>query len=177
MPERREHKRIKKRIQVMYGEEVLDQRAFASDVSIGGLFLICRPPPLGTRLHLHILDKVRDFYVEAEVVRQRRVDPRMRTVEKEGAGLRFLTPAELIAEAIPKTERTETTGEVVLHDPAPASGTIVEFVIRVEIGAGAVIEGHGRVVQILGAVGDEQRAVLEIQDAATVRAALETAVS
>lgn len=200
MSDRRKHPRVKRRVQVEYGEDDLGERAFARDISVGGLFLECRRlPDLGTRLHLHILEPHRDFYAEGIVVRQRKVDVRMRSIEKEGVGIRFITPSELVAEAIPKAARTRDTTAVVCADaeavrtllreqvysrvllvpvrnPAPAQGTVVEFAIEVQLNGGTTVEGQGRVVQVIGTGGTDQKAVLEIQDAARIRAELEGAV-
>lgn len=197
MAERRRHKRVKKRVQVNYGERDLEQRGMATDISISGMFLDCRrPPDIGTRLSLQVMDADRPFYVEAEVVRIRRVDPRLRTLEKEGAGLRFLSPAELIAAAVPRDERVQLTNTLVCKDalavksvlseqiysriivvpvsePPPPAGEVVEFTIHIEIGDGIDVEGQGRVLQLIGGDGASLQAVLQLDDANAIKTALE----
>ncbi len=202
MAERREHRRIKKRLQVNYGQADLDSRGVATDISISGMFLDCRhPPPVGTRLHLQVLDPARPFYVEAQVMRVLIADPRLRTLDKGGAGLRFLMPAELIAAALPnKAERVQETNALIcgdavavknllsqqiyssivvvpVADPAPRAGDVVEFTIYVEIGTGTEIGGRGRVVQLIGPQDGDRQAVLQIEDSAGVTTALEAAIS
>ena len=200
MAERRKHKRVKKRLQVAYGVDDLSHRGLATDISISGMFLDCRQPPdIGTRLHLHVQHPERDFYVEAEVVRVRRVDARLRSLKKEGVGLRFLSPAELIAASVPKEERMQATNTLVctnaaavkdllseqiysrivvvpVDEPAPELAENVEFTIRVEVGDGTEIDGRGRVLQIIGSEGSRQ-AVLEIEDSTKIRAALESVLA
>lgn len=200
MANRRKHKRKKARVQVAYGEDEITERGFARDISLGGMFLDCRrPPPVGTRLHLHLKYPDRDFYVEAVVVRQKLVNPQLRQIEKQGVGLRFLTPAELIEGVVPKEERVQRTNmvqcsdaasvrdlldkqlaarviAVPVNDPPPGQGDVVEFSITVDVGDGANIDGRGRVVQLIGA-GDAQQAVLEVQDADKVRQSLEDAIA
>lgn len=199
MANRRRHKRKKARVQVEYGEDELEERGFARDISLGGIFLDCRrPPPVGTRLHLHLLYPEREFYLEAVVVRQKIVNPELRQIEKQGVGLRFLTPAELIADVVPKEERVQHTNVVTcadeasvravldkqlaarvvvvpVSDPPPEQGDVVEFAISIELGDGTDVEGRGRVVQFIGAA-DARQAVLEVQDADSIRRALEHAL-
>jgi hypothetical protein len=199
MANRRKHKRKKARVQVGYGEDEITERGFARDISLGGMFLDCRrPPAVGTRLHLHLRYPDRDFYMEAVVVRQKIVNPQLRQIEKQGVGLRFLTPTELIEGAVPKKDRVRQTNvvqcsdeaavrdlldkqlsarviAVPVADPPPGQGDIVEFSITVGIGDGSNIDGRGRVVQLIG-TGDAQQAVLEVQDADKVRQSLEEAI-
>lgn len=199
MPDKREHKRFKKRINVRYGEDEFDELGIAHDISVGGMYIECRRAPrAGTRLHLHVMDPDRDFYVEAIVARTRRADPRLGRMEKDGFGLRFLTPAELISNALPKASRTQMTNSltcptadalrkllreqiasriivVPAADPAPQPAEVVEFTIDVQIGTGQQIEGRGRVLQIIGE-GSNRQAVLEIDGADAIREALTAAI-
>lgn len=199
MPERRKNKRIRKRIQVEYGVDDLDTRALIIDISVGGMFIKCRRPlDLGTRIHLHILDSEGDFYAEGVVVRQRQVEPRYRMLEDQGMGVRFLQPAELVREVIPRKKRRQETNTLVCEsraevdkvleqvtsgfllvpgaDPPPSTGTVVEFTIRLELDTTTTFQGQGRVVQILNTSGEGPQIVVEAQDKATLKAEIEAAL-
>jgi len=197
MSDRRRHRRVKKRIQVEFGVDGLDQTGVVTDISIGGIYIQCRrPPPLGTLLHIHVLDRTRDFYVEGEVVRLRLVDPKLRRVEHEGMGIRFRNPAELVLQTVPDREdrtvetmtlnledeaharkvlKEQLAGRVILVpivEPYPALSTVVEFCVRLEFAGDADLEGAGRLVQVLPREGGAD-AVIEVQNIATFVAALE----
>lgn len=201
MPQnRRKHSRIKKRLKVEFGETDLGHKGILSDISIGGVFVVAgRLFKGGSRLHLHVIETDWDFYAEGVVVRLKRVDQLLRRIEAQGMGLRLLSPAEVIRAMIPRVARTVETQQlecssdeqlqqllreqlaagvllVPVNEPLPAPNTIVEFSIHLDFGASPrTISGQGRVMQILDQMG-KKRAVLEVHDAARLRADLETAV-
>jgi len=198
MPQnRRKHSRIKKRLKVEFGDIDLSHKGILSDISIGGLFVVAgRLFKVGTRLHLHVIEPDWDFYAEGVVARLKRVDQLLRRIEAQGMGVRLLSPAELIRALIPKVSRTVETKQLVcasleqlqqllreqltagvllvpVVDPPPAPNTVVEFSIHIDFGASPrTFNGQGRVMQILDHAGNKQ-AVLEVQDAAKLRASLE----
>lgn len=196
MSERREHKRVSTRMKVEFGEDGFDQTGFATDVSVGGMYMECRhPAPRGTRLHLHVFEKDTDFYVEAVVVRQVVVNPQLRQVTKSAVGLRFLTPDELVSKSVPSSQRARVVHALQCPDassvrklldeqiarrlivvptsePPPSASELVEFTIEIGFGGHDDVEGVGRVVQLLGGDGAAQ-AVLEVRDTDAVREALE----
>lgn len=193
MSDRRKHRRVNKRIQVEYGVTELDQRGVVGDISLGGMFIECRrPADLGTQLHIHVLDPGRDFYVEGIVARLKLVEPNLRRVASEGMGIRFLTPAELVMQSVPKAQRRAEAGEVFLaerddaerllaeqlaarmilapaEDPPPALGVTVEFVVRLGFLEGEEFTGQGRLIQLLGADPTNKQAVIEVHDADDLR--------
>jgi hypothetical protein len=195
---RRRHSRIKKRLKVEFGEQAFDHKGILHDISIGGIFISAgRLFKQGTRLHLHIVEPTFDFYAEGVVVRLKRVDQLLRRIEAQGMGIRMMSPAEVIRSLIPKVARAVDTRQVVcsdpeqlqklineqlvagvlvvpVADPPPAPNTEVEFFIRVEFGESPrTVGGEGRIMQILDQ-GKLKQAVLEVKDAAKLRADLET---
>jgi len=98
MKERRGKERVKRRFIVRYGERELSHSGFTRDISRRGAFITSlSQPPLDSNLHLQIfLDKERSVYFEASVRRHKVVPPRLRSVEKGGFGVRFLTPHEIV---------------------------------------------------------------------------------
>ena len=107
-------------------------------------------------------------------------------------GIRFLTPAELVMQAVPKAQRRAEAGEVFLaerddaarllaeqlaarmilapaENPPPALGVIVEFVVRLGFLEGAEFCGQGRLVQLLGSEPSNKQAVIEVHDAEVLR--------
>jgi hypothetical protein len=195
---RRRHSRIKKRLKVEFGERAFDHKGILHDISIGGIFISAgRLFKQGTRLHLHIVEPTFDFYAEGVVVRLKRVDQLLRRIEAQGMGIRMMSPAEVIRSLIPKVARAVDTRQVVcsdpeqlqklineqlvagvlvvpVADPPPAPNTAVEFFIRVEFGESPrTVGGEGRIMQILDQ-GKFKQAVLEVKDAAKLRADLET---
>jgi hypothetical protein len=193
---RRKDARVRKRLKVEYGERGFDHKAILHNISVGGIFISAsRLFKKGTRVHLHIIDPKFDFYAEGLVVRQKRVDQALRHIEAQGMGIQLLSPADLIRTMIPRAARQVDTQEIVCSSPEevqklireqlvagiivvpvggspPAPGTAVEFSLRVDIDPGRTINGEGRVVQILGQ-GETRQAVLEVKDAAKLRAELE----
>jgi hypothetical protein len=195
--DRRKDVRVRKRLKVEYGETEFDHKGILHNISIGGVFISAsRLFHKGTRLHLHIIDPKFDFYAEGLVVRHRRVDQALRHIDAQGMGVRLLSPAELIRGMIPKATRAVDTQQVVCASPAelqklineqlvagvivvsvgtppPAANTMVEFSLRIEFGdRSRIVSGEGRIMQILKQ-GDVRRAVLEVKDAAKLRAKLE----
>lgn len=198
MADRRKHRRVKRRVQVEFGVDELDQKGVATDISLGGLYIEARRlPELGTLLHIHVLDHARHFYVEGEVVRLRKVDPKLRRVESEGMGIRFRSPAELVLQAVPdRSEREVETLTLVLEDPAharkildeqlrarvllvpvieptPSLSSVVEFTVRVGFANDSELEGTGRVIQILPQQSGPTDAVIEVREVETLRQAIE----
>jgi PilZ domain len=194
---RRRHSRIKKRLKVEFGEQAFDHKGILNDISIGGIFISAgRLFKQGTRLHLHVVDPSFDFYAEGVVVRLKRVDQLLRRIEAQGMGIRLMSPAEVIRSLIPRVARAVDTRQVVcsdpeqlqklineqlvagvlvvpVTDPPPAPNTAVEFFIRVDFGdSPRTLGGEGRIMQILDQ-GKIKQAVLEVKDAAKLRAALE----
>ena len=100
--EKRSTPRIRKRLLVHYGENGLDRSGFTTDVSAGGMFVVSSTlPALDTRLHLQLFFGEGDFtYFEGRVARHRLVPVELRSIEKAGFGVAFLTPEELLAEPL-----------------------------------------------------------------------------
>jgi hypothetical protein len=194
---RRKHERHARRIKVRYGVDELDHRGLITDISVGGVFIKCRRPlDLRTRIHMRIMDPGGEFYAEGIVVRQRLVDSRYRIVEDQGMGVRFLQPAELVREVIPRKRRRFETNTVVcraapqveelltqqlsagllmvpVSDPPPEASTVVEFTVRLLFGERREFEGQGRVVQVFRPDDAPHQALIEVQDAAQLRESLE----
>jgi hypothetical protein len=198
----KEHRRVpqkllRKRLKVEFGEQAFDHKGILHDISIGGIFISAgRLFKKGTRLHLHVVDRESDFYAEGVVVRLKRVDQLLRRIEAQGMGIRLMSPAEVVREMIPKVARAVDTQQVVVSSaeqlqkllneqlvagvlvvpvgsPPPAPNTQVEFFIRIDFGdSPRTVGGEGRIMQILDQ-GGKQQAVLEVQDAAKLRAELE----
>lgn len=198
---RRRHSRIKKRLKVEFGDHGLEHRGIIQDISIGGVFVASsRVFRVNTRLHLHVIDLRGDFYAEGVVVRTKRVDQHLRRIEAQGMGLRLMSPAEVIRSMVPKVARTVETRQLVCRDAQqlrrlldeqltagvlavpvgdapPPPNTQVEFVIRLEFGRSQHdVAGEGRVLQLLEH-GERKQAVLEVNDAAGLRARLEQAAA
>lgn len=194
--QRRRHERIKRRLKVEYGDVDFRHSGMALDLSVGGLFLQARRIyDLNTYIHLHVIDREFDFYTEACVARIRRVDPRLRRIESEGMGIRFVSAAEIIKQRVPKAQRRVETNTVLCDsvetletllreqlaagvlmvpvDENPDLQSVVEFTIRCEIGdTSSEVVGMGRIIQLLK-TGDSPSAVLEVQNVAELLAELE----
>lgn len=191
---RRVHSRLKRRLQVEYGDTGLLHKGTVVDVSIGGLLIAARRMfPLDVRLHLHVSDPAHEFYAEGIVVRLKKVPPQLRQYEPEGMGIRLLTPAEVIRAVIPKLDLTVETIEVLcttvaeleqllreqlaggvllvpVRSPTPALNTAVEFSIRVELGESpVVVAGQGRILQLHDSSDGGKNAVLEVQNVGALR--------
>ena len=99
--ERRSFKRVRKRVKVRYGVDGLDKNGMTADVSAGGLFLGATSVHLpGCKLHLQLLPEDRDFFAEGVVMHVRRVPAALRRTEKQGMGIAFCDPAELVRELL-----------------------------------------------------------------------------
>lgn len=109
MAEKRRSKRFARRLVVRFGESELSRTGFVSDISTSGVFVTCDVlPAIGARLHLQIeLSPANSVFAEAVVRRHKLVPPKYRAIEKSGFGVRFLDPAEIVAEVVPQL-RTET---------------------------------------------------------------------
>ena len=86
-----------------FGVDDLSQSATTSDVSATGCFIIhTRPPPLHKRIHLQIYVEGEKFVLyEATVRRVKEVPPELRQIERNGFGVQFLPPEDLLSEVLP----------------------------------------------------------------------------
>ena len=102
MAEKRQQRRIKRRLMVKYGERELSQSGFTGDVSTTGLFIISASmPPLDTRLHIQLfVEPERCLFFEGEVRRHKLVPAELRTIERGGFGVRLLSPREVFTSAL-----------------------------------------------------------------------------
>jgi hypothetical protein len=107
MAEKRQQRRIRRRLMVKYGERDLAQSGFTGDVSTTGLFIIAASlPRLDARLHLQLfVEPERFLFFEGEVRRHKVVPPELRTVERGGFGVRLLSPREALAPALDQETR------------------------------------------------------------------------
>jgi Tfp pilus assembly protein PilZ len=98
MAEKRQHRRLKRRLVVKFGERDLSQSGFTADVSPTGLFVVASSiPRLDTRLHLQLfVTPEQSLFFEGEVRRHKLVPPELRTLERSGFGVRLLSPRELL---------------------------------------------------------------------------------
>jgi hypothetical protein len=102
MGEKRQHRRVKRRLTVKFGEKDLTQSGFTADVSPTGLFVVSASlPALDTRLHLQLfVTPERYVFFEGEVRRHKLVPIELRTIERSGFGVRLLTPREVLNETL-----------------------------------------------------------------------------
>lgn len=102
--DKRSGRRYAKRFQVRFwpvGEERA-YTAITSDLSHNGVFITSgRVLDPGSRLRLAFGEGEGRFIIEGIVARVHRVSPTLRQIEKQGMGVRFLTPSELIGELVP----------------------------------------------------------------------------
>ena len=183
-----------------YGLEDLDRVGFTQDISVGGIFLVASHlEPVGRQLHLKISSADRFFYAEGLVVRHKAVATELRRLERQGMGVRFLRPSELVDRVLPAHLRgpslslqCKNQGEldkliaeqlerrVVLvpaGSQAPVAEQVVEFEVRLAyLEDSPATIGKGRVVQILeGCFGPGEAgrgAVIEVENAPKLIAAL-----
>jgi hypothetical protein len=201
--ERRKTPRTKERLKVLYGQNELDQSGFTADVSIGGLFVVSmRLFKVGARMHLHVMGKIESFFAEGLVVRLKEVPATLRRIERQGMGVRFLNPAEVVPIVVPKALRqmdfvcvhcatTEQAEQILaeqlsrsvlvvaVSDPPPAANTMIEFELELAFHPEKiVIEGQGRVLQVIPALQGQEgkRAVIEVHNALQVQANFATAL-
>lgn len=77
-----------------------------TDLSTGGMFVLTPHPfPSGSRLRIEIGEGPRGFVIEGVVAHAHRLPPELRVLGRSGMGVRFLTIAELLAEAVPEFGR------------------------------------------------------------------------
>jgi Tfp pilus assembly protein PilZ len=102
MVDKRRQRRYRRRLLVKFGETDLNQSGFTTDMSATGIFIQApRLVTLDSHLHLQVFfasDKY--FFFEGEVRRHKQVPLNLRTVERGGFGVRFLSAAELVAAAV-----------------------------------------------------------------------------
>lgn len=104
MAERRRHKRYGKRYTVRFGEKDLNHSGFTVDVSLEGLFIVSSTlPALDTRLlvQIHTDPAKPPTFLVAVVQRHKVVPPELRTLAKNGFGVRVLKPDELLKGLLP----------------------------------------------------------------------------
>lgn len=196
--DRRRTARTPKRLQVDFGTTDLEYRGYTRDISLGGLFLTADRLVDGREVvHLRVhVRKEHHFYAEGLVVHIKRVQANLRQIEAQGMGIRFLSPAEIVQSAFPRSARTVglivdcTSAQMIqqvmreqlqvgvlvvpVTDPIPTVGTVVEFILRLSyLPEWREARGVGRVCQVLTTGAATRRsAVLEIQDAAVLRATI-----
>jgi hypothetical protein len=104
---RRRGVRLTRRVQVEFwqaGEAV--HRGYTTNLSAQGMHIATlHPLPPRSRLRIEVLHGERGFMVEGVVAHRRTVHPELARVVEPGMGVRFLAPAELIAELFPAEER------------------------------------------------------------------------
>jgi hypothetical protein len=102
MAEKRQHRRLKRRLMVKFGEKELSQSGFTGDVSPTGLFIIASAlSPLDARLHIQLfVEPERYVFFEGEVRRHKVVPIELRSIERGGFGVRLLTPREVLNETM-----------------------------------------------------------------------------
>jgi hypothetical protein len=121
MAEKRQHRRLRRRMMVKFGEKDFSQSGFTWDVSPTGLFIVASQlPALDARLHLQLfVDPERFLLFEGEVRRHKRVPPELRSLERGGFGVRLLSPRELITTAlgqqVPRYELSYSSREAFQH--------------------------------------------------------------
>ena len=123
---RRTSERHARRVEVRFWRRGHAQphSGFTIDISKSGLFLgtaVALEP--GERLRLEIVDHEGGFVVEGQVARVHRVSLAMRQVEQPGVGVRFLAPAELVAEMLAGARKVgSATGSQRVRYSASPSG-------------------------------------------------------
>lgn len=113
MSERRKFKRARKRLKVLYGEKDLSNVGFTRDVSLGGLYVICRTAlPTAKRLHVQVFLDDKDFLLfEGVPVHVEQIPPPLRTAKEQGFGLKFMLPSEGMSSIIGATEGADIDGK------------------------------------------------------------------
>ena len=89
MGDKRQDKRIRRRLKVQYGETDFTSVGFTTDVSAGGLFIVGNVlPGLFRNVHVKVfLDQERVAFFEGTVRRHEQVPPNLRQIAKGGFGL------------------------------------------------------------------------------------------
>jgi Tfp pilus assembly protein PilZ len=100
---RRTSERHSRRVEVRFWRRGNPQphSGYTVDVSKSGMFLgtsVQLEP--GERVRLEVLDREKGFIIEGQVARIHRVALALRHLEQPGVGIRFLVPAELVAELL-----------------------------------------------------------------------------
>ena len=100
---RRTSERHSRRVEVRFWRRGNPQphSGYTIDVSKSGMFLgtsVQLEP--GERVRLEVLDHDKGFIIEGQVARIHRVALALRHLEQPGVGIRFLVPAELVAELL-----------------------------------------------------------------------------
>jgi len=196
--ERRKAPRLRRRLQVLYGEDELTTNGFGLDISTGGLFLTATTLlPQGTRIHMKITSPSFVFYAEGRVVRHKLVAPTLRGMDPQGMGIRFISPHEIVEKIAPAAKKGPvpfsvsclTPGSledlvreqlargvliVPTGDQAPAVPSVVDFHVTLEfLPAPQTVSAKGRVIQLLNPDKEDIRAaVLEVAEAPALIAAL-----
>lgn len=200
--EKRSAPRIRKRFLVHYGENGLERSGFTADVSTTGMFVVSSTlPALDTRLHLQVFFGEGDFtYFEGRVRRHRLVPVELRSIEKAGFGVEFLTPAQLLAdqlrgrsaapvEAMPRFRVDVSTGAAlrelwdrelkhggifITSDRTPGRNEIAEVELALRFAPGAPsLRFSARVLQILQVPGAAAGIGFEFVDRRSVTEKLE----
>ncbi len=103
-PERRVSERHSRRLEVRFWRRGNAQvhTGFSTNVSVSGLFLgTTQSLAPGERVRLELVEKSVGFVLEGQVARVHRVSIALRHVDQPGAGIRFLTPGELVGSLVP----------------------------------------------------------------------------
>lgn len=129
--ERRRERRYPRRLTVRYGERELNRAGLTHDISASGVFVISQNlPPLDARIHMLIsAGPERSLYFEGVVRRHRVLPPLLRQIDHGGFGVRFLMPADLVRELVPKAASATDALEVTF-DSAEHLRRAVESEIR-----------------------------------------------
>lgn len=194
--EQRKSPRLRRRLQVAYGEHDLGTNGFGLDISAGGIFVTATTllPP-GTRVHMKVTMGAVVFFAEGRVVRQKLVHQALRGTDPQGMGIRFLSPQEIIEGLGPVPRKTAPAPFCVTCKTAPAmedlirdqlargviivptgetppeAGANIEFRVTLEFPAEPqTVAAQGRVVQLLNQAGsaEARAAVLEVGGAVGV---------
>ncbi len=106
MPERRQERRVRRRLAVKFGERDLSHSGFTMDLSRSGAFVLSpHRPALDLRIHIQLFLPPGQFvYLEATVRRHKVVAPELRAFAKGGFGIQFLLPGEFLKEIIVDAE-------------------------------------------------------------------------
>jgi len=108
MAEKRRSKRYPRRLKVRFGVGDLSQNGTLADISVMGCFIVHqKPPPLDTRIHMQVFTEGEKFIqYEGRVRWQKQVPAELRQIEKNGFGVQFLLPEELLPEVLPHLAST-----------------------------------------------------------------------
>jgi hypothetical protein len=113
--ERRNGERHAQRLEVRFWRSgrLVAHSGFTTNVSTSGVFLsTTQALDPGERVRMEVLESERGFVVEGQVARVHRVSLSLRHVDQPGAGVRFLTPPELVSGLIPAARQTAQAARV-----------------------------------------------------------------